>query len=48
VLAGYFEEALGLDPDAEMVARIKIAPNSIRWVQAFAEDNGPNRLTIDD
>jgi SAM-dependent methyltransferase len=40
-LANHFEEAIGLDPDAEMLAAAAeraIAANNIRWVQALAED----------
>jgi SAM-dependent methyltransferase len=40
-LADHFEEAIGLDPDAEMLAAAAdraIAANNIRWVQALAED----------
>ncbi len=53
-LAGLFEEAIGLDPDADMLAEGRAAaeavrtPN-IRWIQARAEDlpdaaPGPYRL----
>jgi SAM-dependent methyltransferase len=42
-LAGYFEEVIGLDPDAEMLAEgerraAQAGIRSIRWVQALAED----------
>jgi SAM-dependent methyltransferase len=39
-LAGLFDEAIGLDPDADMLAAADraIAGNNIRWVQALAED----------
>jgi SAM-dependent methyltransferase len=40
-LANRFEEMIGLDPDAEMLAAAAdraIAANNIRWVQALAED----------
>jgi SAM-dependent methyltransferase len=40
-LAGYFEEAIGLDPDADMLAAAadrSISANNIRWVQALAKD----------
>jgi len=39
-LADQFEEVIGLDPDAEMLAAAgrAIATNNIRWVQALAED----------
>jgi SAM-dependent methyltransferase len=40
-LADHFEEAIGLDPDADMLAVAAdraIAANNIRWVQALAED----------
>ena len=38
-LADQFEEVIGLDPDAEMLAAAgrAIAANNIRWVQALAE-----------
>jgi SAM-dependent methyltransferase len=42
-LAGRFAEAIGLDPDAEMLAEgarraVQAGINNIRWVQALAED----------
>jgi ubiquinone/menaquinone biosynthesis C-methylase UbiE len=40
-LADHFEEAIGLDPDADMLASAAdraVAANNIRWVQALAED----------
>lgn len=39
-LADYFEEVIGLDPDAEMLAAAgrAIAADNFRWVQALAED----------
>ena len=42
-LAGYFEEVIGLDPDAEMLAEGarragQAGIGTIRWVQALAED----------
>src|SRR5262245_57661622 len=40
-LAGLFDEAIGLDPDADMLAAAAeraIASNNIRWIQALAED----------
>src|SRR5262245_26325410 len=39
-LADHSEEAIGLDPDANMLAAAgrAIAGNNIRWVQALAED----------
>ena len=39
-LADHFEEVIGLDPDAEMLAAAgrAIAADNIRWVQALAED----------
>jgi SAM-dependent methyltransferase len=53
-LAGFFEEAIGLDPDPDMLAEgRKAAPDrnatNIRWIQALAEDlpaaaPGPYRL----
>jgi SAM-dependent methyltransferase len=55
-LAGFFEEAIGLDPDPDMLAEgLKAAQvadrnaTSIRWIQALAEDlpaaaPGPYRL----
>jgi len=53
-LARLFEEAVGLDPDADMLAEASRAANengvrNIRWVQALAEDlpaaaPGPYRL----
>lgn len=40
-LADHFEESIGLDPDADMLAAAAdraIAADNIRWVQAIAED----------
>ena len=40
-LVDRFQESVGLDPDAEMLAAAAdraIAANNIRWIQALAED----------
>jgi SAM-dependent methyltransferase len=54
-LAGYFEEAIGIDPDEDMLAEARrraeeLGVSNVRWIQARAEDLplglGPIRVAI--